>query len=666
MPHRNPPDPGGPLRRITSTAVIIAFALVMTASVLGVMAWKALDAKKTALASSSSDIQNLAHSLSEHASHAIQAVDIAMAGMVDLLKYRDPEPERFNRYLAETAKTLPQLRGIGVTDAKGNWTYSSFPETPRHNVADRSYFPYHRDTPDNTLRISELVQSRLDDRSSMIVLSKRITKLDGSFGGVVAAAIDKDYFNGFYRRFQLGPDGGISLIRNDGTLLIRWPLSDKSTDLSRTDLFTRHLKQSSVGYYKIISPFDGIVKHLGYEETPHYPMVVTVAMSEDWMLADWRKTLRTDLIVAGVLLCMILLLAALLALQFHFRSKTERALREREAHYRLLANNIADIIILIDARSLLRYVSRSVEPVLGLRPKDLARQIMLRPGPSRGQGKRPVRRPHGSAGIDSVSTVVFRHYRADGTLAWVESKFKLATEPSDPARTEFLCVIRDVTERKRMEDELTQLNRRLTQLAATDGLTGLTNRRTFDGFLRREYESCEEIAVLLFDIDNFKGYNDTYGHQAGDRCLQAVAKAIGDATCRYVRPVRALWRRGIRGRAAEHLGRCRLEGRRSDPADGSGAGHSEHGLQPRIHHHQRGRRRQKPLDARRGRVGGGSRHRALSSQASRPQPQHRCIPRSTCNMSRAPPSSTTASSRRPNGRISARFVSSCRSFWPDR
>ena len=81
-----------------------------------------------------------------------------------------------------------------------------------------------------------------------------------------------------------------------------------------------------------------------------------------------------------------------------------------------------------------------------------------------------------------------------------------------------------------MEDELTQLNRRLTQLAATDGLTGLTNRRTFDGFLLRQYESCDEISVLLLDIDSFKGYNDTYGHQAGDRCLQAVAKVIGDAT----------------------------------------------------------------------------------------------------------------------------------------
>jgi diguanylate cyclase (GGDEF)-like protein/PAS domain S-box-containing protein len=529
MPHRNSPDPDGPLRRVTSTAVVISFALVMTACVLGLMAWKALDARKTILASGSADIQNLVHSLSEHASHTIQSVDIAMAGMVDLLKYRNPEPERFNRYLAETAKSLPQLRGIGVADAGGNWSYSSLPETPRHNVADRSYFAYHRDAPDNTLRISEPLQSRLDDQSSMIVLSKRITRLDGSFGGVVTAAIDKDYFNGFYRTFQLGPDGGITLIRSDGTLLIRWPQSNKSTDLSRTDLFSKHLKLRSVGHYKIISPFDGIVKYFGYEATPHYPMVVTVAVSEDWLLSEWWKGLRTDAIVAGVLLCMILLLAALLALQFHFRSKTERALREREAHYRLLADNIADIIILIDARSLLRYVSRSAESVLGLRPKDIVGKScfdLVHPD-DRESVKSATARIND---LDSVSTVVFRHYRGDGTLAWVESKFKLAAETSDPARTEFLCVIRDVTERKRMEDELTQLNRRLTQLAATDGLTGLTNRRTFDGFLRREYEARDEIAVLLFDIDNFKGYNDTYGHQAGDRCLQAVAKAIGDAT----------------------------------------------------------------------------------------------------------------------------------------
>ena len=81
------------------------------------------------------------------------------------------------------------------------------------------------------------------------------------------------------------------------------------------------------------------------------------------------------------------------------------------------------------------------------------------------------------------------------------NQFQAGDKADDPAQTEFVGVLRDVTERKRMEDELTLLNRLLTQLAATDGLTGLTNRRTFDAFLRREYDACEEISVLLFDID---------------------------------------------------------------------------------------------------------------------------------------------------------------------
>ncbi len=75
--------------------------------------------------------------------------------------------------------------------------------------------------------------------------------------------------------------------------------------------------------------------------------------------------------VGAVLLCMIVLLAAVLSSQLHFRLKTERALRERETRYRLLADNIADIVILLDGRGTLLYVSPSVEPVLGLRGGDL-------------------------------------------------------------------------------------------------------------------------------------------------------------------------------------------------------------------------------------------------------------------------------------------------------
>src|SRR4051812_23662946 len=140
MPDRHLVNQSGLLRRISPGIVVISFALVMTACILGVVVWKALEAKSAALAGGATDIQNLAHSLAEHAGHTIQAADIAMSGMVDSLKYRNPVPERFNKYLAETAAALPQIREIGVLDSEGNWRYSSLPETPRYNNSDRPYF----------------------------------------------------------------------------------------------------------------------------------------------------------------------------------------------------------------------------------------------------------------------------------------------------------------------------------------------------------------------------------------------------------------------------------------------------------------------------------------------------------------------------------------------
>jgi diguanylate cyclase (GGDEF)-like protein len=70
----------------------------------------------------------------------------------------------------------------------------------------------------------------------------------------------------------------------------------------------------------------------------------------------------------------------------------------------------------------------------------------------------------------------------------------------------------------------------LVMLAATDGLTGLRNRFHFDGMLAYEYarhlRSGEELAIIMLDIDNFKAFNDTYGHIRGDECLQEIAKTM--------------------------------------------------------------------------------------------------------------------------------------------
>ena len=78
--------------------------------------------------------------------------------------------------------------------------------------------------------------------------------------------------------------------------------------------------------------------------------------------------------------------------------------------------------------------------------------------------------------------------------------------------------------------ELERMNEKLRLMATVDGLTGVMNRRCFDEMLDREWKrSLREkvpVAIVMVDVDYFKKYNDTYGHQAGDECLRQVAEAM--------------------------------------------------------------------------------------------------------------------------------------------
>ncbi len=80
--------------------------------------------------------------------------------------------------------------------------------------------------------------------------------------------------------------------------------------------------------------------------------------------------------------------------------------------------------------------------------------------------------------------------------------------------------------------ELAEANENLRNLANSDGLTRIGNRRRFESFLADEWHRADrfntEISLIMIDIDHFKLFNDTYGHQAGDDCLQQVAEAFAE------------------------------------------------------------------------------------------------------------------------------------------
>ena len=99
-----------------------------------------------------------------------------------------------------------------------------------------------------------------------------------------------------------------------------------------------------------------------------------------------------------------------------------------------------------------------------------------------------------------------------------------------------VALVRDITEEKRLEDDL-------RRASTTDALTGLYNRRFLDATLSAEFTRAERsqtaLSVLMIDIDHFKKFNDTHGHDQGDRVLQMVSRCLQetvrpfDSPCRY-------------------------------------------------------------------------------------------------------------------------------------
>lgn len=107
-----------------------------------------------------------------------------------------------------------------------------------------------------------------------------------------------------------------------------------------------------------------------------------------------------------------------------------------------------------------------------------------------------------------------------------------------------LLVVSDITSIKASTLALQGMTDQLKELATTDGLTGLLNRRSFDQMLANELSRTgreqQPLTLLMIDVDRFKAYNDHYGHQAGDNCLRLVADSLkqaalrpGDSLARY-------------------------------------------------------------------------------------------------------------------------------------
>ena len=236
-------------------------------------------------------------------------------------------------------------------------------------------------------------------------------------------------------------------------------------------------------------------------------------------------------VAAGAAMLMIYSVSVVLANQ----KNTERRLQEIVALHTLVAENSRDVIIVADFEGNRKFVSSAVESITGWKLEEFFRRSIF-------ELVHPEDRADAQAAVKAIQAgsdgivVEARLMRNTGEYIWAESSLRPIRDPVSGVPTGILNIMRDASDRKRSEEKLHEAYLALEELAITDALTGLANRRRFDGSLatewRRALRDGRPLSLLLIDVDLFKSYNDTYGHPRGDVCLQQIAESALEVVAR--------------------------------------------------------------------------------------------------------------------------------------
>ena len=213
-----------------------------------------------------------------------------------------------------------------------------------------------------------------------------------------------------------------------------------------------------------------------------------------------------------------------------------RHLEKAKTELEEMIDNLQDVFFRSNEKGEIIRTSPSVEDVFGYTQKEMEGKKTASLFALPEDMERFMESLRETEGVCRNFEALIRH--KDGRTVWTATNAHYYyNDKNEPAGIE--GTVRDITERKRMEEALLEISQK-------DGLTGLYNRRHFDETLEAELKrasrgrSPSPLSLILIDIDYFKPFNDTYGHQEGDDCLVQVGAALkkvvrrpGDLVARY-------------------------------------------------------------------------------------------------------------------------------------
>jgi diguanylate cyclase (GGDEF)-like protein/PAS domain S-box-containing protein len=243
-----------------------------------------------------------------------------------------------------------------------------------------------------------------------------------------------------------------------------------------------------------------------------YVLLVYVA------LRPWTDPV-SGLAIGALLVTGLVVLRQLLTVRENLRLLAEHSARQNEARFRSLVQHSSDVIIVAREDGTIRFVSPSASRVFGYDPGEMLRRSMseLLHHDDRERAVTFFRSAAQAPGVSGP--VEWRFRQPDGS--WLHAEILATNLLHDPTVKGVVLNTRDVSERRRLEEQL-------THQAFHDPLTGLANRALFRDRVSHALALAQRrgspVTVLYLDLDDFKNVNDSLGHAEGDRLLIAVAE----------------------------------------------------------------------------------------------------------------------------------------------
>ncbi|WP_256805411.1 EAL domain-containing protein [Bradyrhizobium sp. Bra64] len=442
--------------------------------------------------------------IAELESHGIESADVFRSEMGTLAMHE---------VLRAKASGWSDVAGANVFDAEGLLINSSrrWPVADI-SVADRGYFNRLKNDPASQEEV-EVVPGRFGSGPA-IVFARRVSGPHGEFLGLVSRAITPEQLESFFASSGLGEESSIAMHHQNGQLLARIPHVDtmigrnfRNGTREQMAIFERTFVTT-----QLASPVDGKERIVASRMLTGEPLVVVATKSLDATLATWRT--QTKFFVAVAVLSIGLLVLTLFLI---FRQVTHRLSVEKQ-RLDTAMNTMTQGLLMFDQDERLIVCNRRYIEMYGLSAD------VVKPG---AHFRDVIQHRYDTGSFDGDVDAY-----CDGILNSVEQTHSAIVETGDGRLIEiknqpaagggWLATHDDATERLRADE-------RIAHLAHYDALTDLPNRVLMRGHLERriaELAQGKPFAILYIDVDEFKGVNDSLGHEAGDELLRQVANRL--------------------------------------------------------------------------------------------------------------------------------------------